>query len=125
MDNDGDTDVLVVNNNGPVRLLSNQIGNRNHWVGIRAVAGEPPRDVPGAQVEVRLPGGAVLRRRVHTDGSYASASDPRVLVGIGDRTSVARLRVQWPDGTIEEWTEVAIDGWTTLRAGTGRGVDGP
>ncbi len=125
VDNDGDTDVLVVNNNGPVRLLSNQIGNRNHWVGIRAVAGEPPRDVPGAQVEVRLPGGAVLRRRVHTDGSYASASDPRVLVGIGDRTSVARLRVQWPDGTIEEWTEVAIDGWTTLRAGTGRGVDGP
>ena len=32
VDNDGDTDVLVVNNNGRARLLINRIGNRYHWL---------------------------------------------------------------------------------------------
>ena len=37
IDNDGDTDVLVANNNGPARLLINNLGNRNHWLGLRLV----------------------------------------------------------------------------------------
>ena len=35
VDNDGDVDVLVGNNAGPVRLLVNTIGNRRHWLGLR------------------------------------------------------------------------------------------
>ncbi len=35
IDNDGDTDVLVTANGGPVRLLINNIGNRRHWLGVR------------------------------------------------------------------------------------------
>ena len=34
IDNDGDTDLVVVNNNGPARLLLNQVGNRNPWLGL-------------------------------------------------------------------------------------------
>jgi hypothetical protein len=37
VDNDGDIDVLVANNNGPLRLLINQIGNQKHWIGMRLV----------------------------------------------------------------------------------------
>src|SRR5215470_2458804 len=37
IDNDGDTDVIVANNNGPLRLLINNVGNRKHWVGLRIV----------------------------------------------------------------------------------------
>src|SRR5688572_31769284 len=37
VDNDGDTDVLIANLNGPVRLLLNGIGNRSHWTGLRLV----------------------------------------------------------------------------------------
>src|SRR5215510_12204378 len=39
IDNDGDTDVIVANNNGPLRLLINNVGNRKHWVGLRIVGG--------------------------------------------------------------------------------------
>ena len=40
IDNDGDVDVLVTNNNGPVRLLLNQVGDGgNHWLQVRAAAG--------------------------------------------------------------------------------------
>ncbi len=35
IDNDGDTDVVVANNNGPLRLLINNVGNKKHWLGLR------------------------------------------------------------------------------------------
>ena len=66
------------------------------------------------------PGGPVIRRRVRADGSYASASDPRVLAGLGASVERPRVRVQWPDGQAEEWADVAIDLYTTLVKGTGR-----
>ena len=47
----------------------------------------------------------VLRRRVRTDGSYLSANDPRVLVGLGAVNAVEAVRVRWPDGTVEEFKD--------------------
>ena len=37
VDNDGDVDVVVNNNNGRARLLINNVGNQNHWIGLRLV----------------------------------------------------------------------------------------
>ena len=45
---------------------------------------------------------------------------PRVHVGLGAATDVPRVRVHWPGGQVEEWTDVAIDRWTTLTRGSGR-----
>ena len=117
VDNDGDTDVLVTNNNGPARLLLNQVGNRNHWLGLRLV-GKSGRDMLGAQVDVVTSGGNVLRRRVRTDGSYLAANDPRVLVGLGQVTQIKSVRVRWPNGTVEQWKDLPIDRYTTLKEGT-------
>ena len=50
IDNDGDTDVLVANNNGQPRLLVNDVGSRNHWIGLRLVGRQTPRDMLGARV---------------------------------------------------------------------------
>ena len=74
----------------------------------------------GARVGVILDNGSTLWRRAHSDGSYASAGDPRVVVGLGQSTSVPRVRVVWPDGRTEEWTTVAIDRYTTLVEGTAK-----
>jgi hypothetical protein len=121
IDNDGDTDVVVANDNGPPRLLVNNIGNRNHWAGFRITGGEHPRDMLGAQVEILLASGARRRKRVHTDGSYASASDPRVMFGLGgDAGALVAVRVQWPDGKTDNGPNVPIDRYTTLKQGTGQ-----
>jgi hypothetical protein len=119
VDNDGDTDVLVMNNNGPARLLLNQIGNQNHWLGLRLV-GKTGRDMLGAVVEIVVSENNTLRRRVRADGSYLSSNDPRVLVGLGQVLKVKAVRVSWPGGTSEEWKDVAIDQYTTLKEGTSR-----
>ena len=69
--------------------------------------------------------GTALWRRSRSDGSYASANDPRVLVGLGaGAPAPVRVRVQWPGGVTEEWDGVAGDRWLTLTEGHGRPVDG-
>jgi hypothetical protein len=118
IDNDGDTDVLVNNNNGRPRLLINNVGNKNHWIGLRMMSGK--HDALGARVEIILDNGTTLWRRARSDGSYASANDPRVLVGLGQSTHPPRVHVVWPDGSTEEWSSVAIDRYTTLTKGSSR-----
>jgi enediyne biosynthesis protein E4 len=119
IDNDGDMDVLITNNNGPVRLLLNQIGNRNHWLGLRLIGKNIARDMLGAQIEVVVSKDRTVWRRARTDGSYLVANDARVLVGLGNATRVDAVRVHWPDGSVEEWKEPRIDQYTTLKEGTG------
>jgi len=121
IDNDGDPDVVIATAAGPLRLLRNDVGNRNHWVGLRLVDRQQgSRDQVGARMAIMRPGGPVMWRRVRADGSYASASDSRVLAGLGASAERPRVRVQWPDGRTEEWTDVAIDQYTTLVKGTGK-----
>ena len=120
IDNDGDVDVLVTNNAGPARLLINGAGRHHRWIGLRLVGGPGRRDMSGARVGVFRPDGPPLWRRARADGSYASASDPRVLVGLGREAAVRRVRVVWPSGREEEWTDLPVDRWTTLEEGRGR-----
>jgi len=139
IDNDGDVDVLIGNAAGPSRLLINQIGSRNHWLGLRLIGGRARlpstrsttsrsgrqdavhgRDMVGARVAVLLADGSTVWRRVRTDGSYASANDPRVLVGLSESAAPVRVRVTWPSGNVETWSSVPADRYTTLREGEGR-----
>jgi hypothetical protein len=120
VDNDGDTDVLIVNNSGPARLLINNVGHKNHWLGLRMVGEKVARDMLGTRVAVFRPPAPTLWRRVHTDGSYASANDPRVLFGLGDTPEIEKVRAYWVDGRVEEWTGLPINRYVTLREGSGK-----
>jgi hypothetical protein len=120
IDNDGDTDVVVANDSGPVRLLINQVGNAKHWVGVRVVGRAEGRDIVGARVGIVRANGPTIWRRARADGSYASANDPRVLVGLGETAKIDKVRVEWPGGNTEEWTDVPVDRYTTLKEGEGR-----
>ena len=73
----------------------------------------------GAKVGIFARGGPTIWRRARADGSYASANDPRVIAGLGASTVPSTVRIVWPSGRAEEWAEVPIDRYTTLREGTG------
>jgi hypothetical protein len=120
IDNDGDLDLLVAVNNGPTRLLINRAAGGHHWMGLRLVGGQPRRDMLGARVAVLRGDAPPLWGRVHTDGSYASASDPRVLVGLGTAQAVTGVRVIWPSGRVERWDGPGVDRYTTLVEGGAR-----
>jgi len=118
-DNDGKPDLLVANDNGVLRLLMNHSPDENHWAGVRLLTGGKKRDAVGARVEVIRQGAPSLWRRAHTDGSYASSSDPRVLVGLGASTRPLTLKVTWPSGRVESFFKMPVDHYTTLTEGTG------
>ncbi len=88
IDNDGDIDILVNVNGGAARLLRNDTPKKN-WVGI-----EVDREAEGAEVELKAAGLPVQHRWVRTSGSYLSASDRRVLFGLGDRSAVDSVVVR-------------------------------
>jgi hypothetical protein len=119
VDNDGDTDVVVANDAGPAQLLINGAAKK-HWIGIRVVGASMPRDMLGARVAVLTADGRTLWRRARADGSYASSNDPRVLVGLGDTSGAVAVRVAWPSGRSETWSDLAVDRWLTLKESTGR-----
>ena len=73
----------------------------------------------GARVQIIREGMPTLWRRAHADGSYASSSDPRVLVGLGTSTAPVRVRVTWPSGRVESFLQLPVDHYTTLTEGTG------
>jgi enediyne biosynthesis protein E4 len=123
INNDGVVDVVVANNNGPVRLLLNQSHslNRNHWLLVRLEASHGNRFGMGATVEIRQRGRKLLRR-AHTDSSYLSANDIRVHFGLGEDTKIEELIVRWPDGKRESWDKIQADRLVTICQGTGKVV---
>lgn len=124
VDNDGDSDLLIINNQGPARLLLNQATAQHHWLGLRLLDGQGNL-VTEARAEVRLEDGRSLHRRARSGASYCSANDPRILVGLGDSKVVDQVRVTWPGGTQEDFTVPEIDQYHTLQRGTGQTVDKP
>ena len=120
LDNDGDIDVVVGNASGSLRLLVNDVGQRRHWIGLRLVGQDGRRDMIGARVAVTRSDGQTLWRRARSDGSYASANDPRVLAGLGESKGPVTARVIWPDGRTETWSGLGIDRYHTIKEGTGK-----
>lgn len=112
-DQDGSIDVVVVDRKAPVRLLRNVAGGngRHLLLDIRDRTGGPAL---GARVVIDLPADAEglerrLTRTVRTDGSYLSARDPRVHVGLGEVARIPRLQVFWPDGETMSFEDVVSD----------------
>jgi hypothetical protein len=123
IDNDGAIDIVVTNNNGPVRLLLNQNRslNQNHWLVVTLQATQGNRFAMGARVEIRQRGRKLLRR-AHTDSSYLSASDIRDHFGLGEDANIETLIVDWPSGQKEAWDKLKVDQIVHIRQGTGHAI---
>jgi hypothetical protein len=105
-DNDGRVDALIVDGEGAPLLLHNETPNAGHYLSLSLIGtGRSPRDAFGARVTVTPEGGSdgVPRVRIcQTAGSYLSASDARVHVGLGTAAQ-ASVTVRWPDGREQTW----------------------
>ena len=116
IDNDGDSDLLIIDNEAAPRLLRNDL-DPTRFLGLRLVDGK--RDAAFARVAITLSDGRTLWRRAATDGSYASASDPRITVALAGDVTVKALSVRWADGTAEPFSTPPINRYTDLVRGQG------
>jgi len=120
-DNDGAVDVLIVNNDAAPLLLHNAVGSRNNWLGIHLVGRKCNPDATGALVTYQS--GNLQRSRMKVGGgSFLSSHDPRMILGIGQRTKLEELEIQWPQpsGVVERLTDLPINRYVTIVEGTGK-----
>ena len=100
-DDDGDPDLLATVMNDAPALFRNDTAGGAGWAGFRLVGRTSPRDGAGTRL-LLTGGGASLLRESRSSGSYFSASDPRVLFGLGARQGPHRVRVRWLSGCEQE-----------------------
>ena len=55
--------------------------------------------------------------------SYLSASDPRLLFGLGTATAVDEVEVRWPGGRRERFGAFPARRYVTLKEGDGKAAD--
>ena len=120
VNNDGGTDILVTNNNGPARLLLNTVPNRGHWILVHLEGVHTNRSGYGSAVELVRKDGTTIKRWARGDGSYLAANDPRVHFGLGKTPNVDRIQVHWLAGGCEAWGQTGVDRIVNLREGTGQ-----
>ncbi|MBV9479249.1 MAG: CRTAC1 family protein, partial [Acidobacteria bacterium] len=117
-DNDGALDVLIaVNDDAPI-LLRNKIGRQNHWLGLHLRGRKSNPDAVGARISYQA--GDLKRSRMKVGGgSYLSAHDPRMVLGLGQREKVDILEVKWPQpsGLVQRFTNVPVDRYISLVEG--------
>jgi hypothetical protein len=105
-DNDGDLDVLVVNNGDAPVLLRNEGGNRNNWLGLELVPTRSNAGAVGAVITWEAAG--VRRSRLKTGGgSYLASHDPREILGLGKAAKIDSVEIRWPSGRVDRLTNVA------------------
>ena len=123
LDNDGRVDVVIANNDGPLRLLLNTSSSNGHWLSVELQGESAVRDGQGSLVGVSTGPSSTIWRRAGTGGSYLSAGDHRLHFGLGDHREAVAVQVAWTDGSVERWEGIAVDRIVRLRQGSGRSVD--
>jgi hypothetical protein len=116
-DNDGDLDIVIMNQHEPPSLLRNDAPKENRWLKIRLEGTKSNRSAIGAKIIVRY-GGKVQAQGLLSQSSYMSSNDPRLHFGLGSETS-ADVEVVWPSGAVEKYPSQPANRLITILEGHG------
>jgi hypothetical protein len=94
-DNDGDLDVVIMNQNEAPTLLRNDAPPGNHWIKIRVQGTKSNRSAIGSRIVLRY-GGKTQVQELMSQSSYVSSNDPRLHFGLGSfDPSTSRFAGPW------------------------------
>ncbi len=116
-DGDGDSDIVVQQNQGPALLLRNDLASQHPFLRVRLTGTKSNRDGIGADVRLRTDAGE-QRQILRTGVSYLSQSDFPLLFGLGQAKRVMQVEIVWPSGMRDIYRDVPVD--TTLEAVEGQ-----
>jgi hypothetical protein len=106
IDKDGDIDIVVTNVGQKAYVIRNEGGNRNGWISIKTRGTKSNRDGIGCRVQVVSSSGLVQHYTVNTAVGYLSASEPRLIVGLGRDRIAREVKVLWPGGAAQTFRQV-------------------
>jgi hypothetical protein len=112
LDNDGDLDLVVVNLDVPVSVYRNHVAT-GHRVAIQLKGRGANTQGLGALVAIQAGSGWQIRQLSPMTG-FLSSNEPRVHFGLGADTTIERLVVQWPGGTVQTFDDLPADQLYTI-----------
>jgi hypothetical protein len=126
-DNDGDLDLLITSNDGPVRLLRNDNANQNNLLRVKLIGSKANRDGIGATVTVKTSKGAKEQLMVRTGSSYASQSELPLVFGLAtpDETMTLTVDVSWPGGGKDSVSNIKPNQSIVIQEGKGVTTSAP
>ncbi len=109
IDNDGDIDLLVQDNDEPLKLYINHEGELRNWVKFRVVGEGANRFAIGTQVRVRT--GAVwqIREILAGGNTYKGQNEFTVHFGLGTTAMVDEAVITWPGGHTRTLTNLVAN----------------
>ena len=96
-DNDGDIDLAISCNRGPLVLLRADGAEGRNWIKVSLQGRKSNRQGIGALVRVSA-GGKLYVQSVGSQGSYLSQHATPLHFGLGSDSSVDRIEIVWPGG---------------------------
>ncbi len=114
IDDDGDLDFLLTQIGGRPLLLRNDQDLNHNYVRLKLVGTTCNRDAIGAWIDVEC-GDHKFTRQVMPTRSYLSQSELPVTIGLGNLAQVERVRIRWPDGTIQVVNDLQTNGLTIVQ----------
>jgi hypothetical protein len=121
IDGDGYPDVVLTQNGGPAILMHNEGGTGHHWIRLKLEGDgiHSNRSAIGARVTVKA-GDLEQHRYVTSSRGYLSQSELTLTIGLGERTKVDSVTVQWPgknggETVLVDPMQLAIDQEHTIR----------
>lgn len=124
-DLDGDQDIIIFANNGPLQFFRNDLSGPNtHWFRLFLDNGDEPLIPPhGIGAKVYLTAAGVTQVDTIDGGDhFCSHSELSAHFGLGPVTTIDELRIEWTDGSVTTLTDLAADQTMTVVAGV---TDGP
>ncbi|MCO8123863.1 CRTAC1 family protein [Stieleria sp. TO1_6] len=95
--NQGDLDLVVANQRGPLLLYQNEVQPQRHWIAFELQGTHSNRSAIGAQIRVDWGGQQQLQELVAASG-YSAQNQRRLHFGLGDASRVERVSIRWPSG---------------------------
>jgi hypothetical protein len=121
LDNDGDLDMIVNNNNMPAFIFKNKSRevNKNHFVAVQLTGMDQNPNAVGARINLYA-NGQVLSKEVIPARGFQSSVDYKQIFGLGNISKVDSVKIIWPNlmesivkinkvDTIYKWSEAKLN----------------
>jgi len=118
IDDDGDLDCVISNNNEPANLLLKAGEPDNNWIGFELVGNTCNRDAIGAKITIAADNGNQIAY-VNPGASYLASNDKRIVFGLNDAKTITAIKVNWPGGKEETFTIKKVKQYYKIVQGEG------
>ncbi len=121
IDNDGDLDLIVSNENGPVFIYRNNSRelNKNNYLGILLKGKDKNTFAVGSNIKVYA-GDQIFTRELIPSRGFQSSMDYKQIIGLGKLSKIDSVVIAWPDRSYNTFIHPPIDTVLVIQQGVGQ-----